>query len=261
VTELYGERNPETGEVAPIIGGRTGVNIAGSAQTILREGIDADTWYLPEWAGVNPENGVPQWYKTVTDASGNETREITEKYAEANQVEIGAYTPKFFGGFSTSLYWKDFDMNAVFGYSVGGKIYNYTRTEYDSDGAYTDRNQMRLMPGWNRWEKPGDIATHPKAVYENKSQSNQLSSRFLEDGTYFKMRTLSLGYNLELPQYHLSNVRLFVTGENLFTITDYSGVDPELPTYNDNGTLKVVGISTTVYPTTRKFLFGINITF
>jgi TonB-linked SusC/RagA family outer membrane protein len=261
VTELYGERNPETGEVAPIIGGRTGVNIAGSAQTILREGIDADTWYLPEWAGVNPDNGAPQWYKTVTDANGNKTREITEKYAEANQVEIGAYTPKFFGGFSTSLYWKNFDMNAVFGYSVGGKIYNYTRTEYDSDGAYTDRNQMSLMPGWNRWEKPGDIATHPKAVYENKSQSNQLSSRFLEDGSYFKMRTLSLGYNFDLPQYNLSNVRLFVTGENLFTITDYSGVDPELPTHDDNGTLKVVGIATTVYPTTRKFLFGINITF
>ncbi|WP_294082995.1 TonB-dependent receptor [Proteiniphilum sp. UBA5384] len=261
VTELYGVRDPETGQVPPIIGGRTSVNIAGSAQTILREGIDADTWYLPEWAGVNPENGAPQWYKTVTDANGNTTREITEKYAEADQVEMGAYTPKFFGGFSTSLYWKNFDLNAVFGYSVGGKIYNYTRTEYDSDGIYTDRNQMRLMKGWSRWEKPGDIATHPKAMYENKSQSNSLSSRYLESGSYFKMRTLSLGYNFELPQYNLSNVRLFVTGENLFTITDYSGIDPELPSYDDDGTLKVVGITTTVYPTTRKFLFGINITF
>jgi TonB-linked SusC/RagA family outer membrane protein len=257
VTELYGERDPNTGEVPPIIGGRSGVNIAGSAETILREGIDADTWYLPEWAGVNPENGAPQWYKTVTDANGNKAREITENYAEANQVEIGAYTPKFFGGFSTSLYWKNFDADAVFGYSVGGKIYNYIRTEYDSDGAYTDRNQMRLMPEWKRWEKPGDIATHPIASYNNSSNSNKVSSRYLEDGTYFKMRSLSLGYNFELPQYNLSNVRLFLTGENLFTITDYSGIDPELPSYEG----KVVGITTTVYPTTRKFLFGINITF
>ncbi len=257
VTELYGERDPNTGEVAPIIGGRTGVNIAGSAQTILREGIDSDTWYLQEWAGVNPENGAPQWYKTVTDANGNKTREITGNYAEADQVEMGAYTPKFFGGLSTSFYWKNFDANAVFGYSVGGKIYNYTRLEYDSDGVYTDRNQMRLMPGWSRWQKPGDIATHPLAAYENKSQANSVSSRYLEDGSYFKMRTLSLGYNFELPQYNLSNVRLFVTGENLFTITDYSGVDPELPSYDG----KVVGVTTTVYPTTRKFLFGINVTF
>lgn len=172
-------------------------------------------------------------------------------------MEKGAYTPKFFGGLSTSLYWKNFDLNAVFGYSVGGKIYNYSRAEYDSDGAYTDRNQMRLMSSWSRWEKPGDIATHPIASYNNSSNSNKVSSRYLEDGTYFKMRTLSLGYNFVMPQYNLENIRLFVTGENLFTITNYSGVDPELPSYDG----KVVGVTTTVYPTTRKFMFGINLTF
>ena len=59
-------------------------------------------------------------------------------------------------GFSTTLTWKGFDLNAVFGYSIGGKIYNYSRQEYDSDGTYTDRNQMKLKDGWNRWEKPGE---------------------------------------------------------------------------------------------------------
>lgn len=256
VTELYGVPDPNTGEVAPIIIG-DGVGIAGSASRILRVGADADTWYIREWAGVNPQNGAAQWYKTVTDANGNKTRELTEVYAEADEVEKGAYTPKFFGGLSTSLYWKNFDLNAVFGYSVGGKIYNYSRAEYDSDGAYTDRNQMRLMSSWSRWEKPGDIATHPIASYNNSSNSNKVSSRYLEDGTYFKMRTLSLGYNFVMPQYNLENIRLFVTGENLFTITNYSGVDPELPSYDG----KVVGVTTTVYPTTRKFMFGINLTF
>ena len=256
VTELYGERDPQTGEVAPIII-NSGVNIAGSANRILREGIDADTWYLPEWAGVNSETGAPQWYRTVTGENGETTREITEQYAQADQVETGAYTPKFFGGFSTTFNYKNFDANAVFGYSVGGKIYNYTRMEYDSDGAYTDRNQMRLMPSWSRWEKPGDTATHPVASYNNQSNSNNISSRFLEDGTYFKMRSLSFGYNFKLPQYNLQNVRIFLTGENLFTITDYSGVDPEIPSYEG----RVVGVTTTVYPSTRKFLLGVNLTF
>lgn len=256
VTELYGKPNPNTGEVPPIILG-DGVGIAGSADRILRVGADSDTWYIREWAGVNPDNGAAQWYKTVTDADGNKSREKTEKYEEADQVETGAYTPKFFGGLSTSLYWKNFDLNAVFGYSVGGKIYNYTRAEYDSDGAYTDRNQMKLMKSWNRWEKPGDNATHPVASYNNASNSNKVSSRYLEDGSYFKMRTLSLGYNFQLPQYHLENVRLFITGENLFTITNYSGVDPEIPPHDG----KVVGVTTTVYPATRKFMFGINLTF
>lgn len=263
VTELYGIRDEKTKEVAPIIID-DGAGIAGSASRILREGADADTWYLKEWAGVNPENGAPLWYtgKMIKDADGNEVREKNSNYAQAAFVEAGAYTPKFFGGFSTSLYWKQFDINMVFGYSVGGKIYNYSRAEYDSDGAYSDRNQMRLMPSWNRWEKKGDIATHPVASYNNKTNSNKVSTRYLEDGTYLKMRTLSLGYNFALPQYYLTNVRLFFTGENLFTLTKYSGVDPEIPTFVDNsGNRRVVGTTTTVYPSTRKFLLGINVTF
>lgn len=61
-------------------------------------------------------------------------------------------TPKLFGGFNTSLSWRNIDLNAVFGFSLGGKIYNYSRQEYDADGTYTDRNQMKLKDGWNRWE-------------------------------------------------------------------------------------------------------------
>ncbi len=235
-----------------------GVNIAGGADRILKLGMDADTWYLREWAGVNPENGKPTWYKT--DKDGN--RVVTEKYAEANEVStLGAYTPKFFGGFSTDLSWKNIDFNAVFGYSVGGKIYNYFRSEIDSDGAYTDRNQMKLQKSWSRWEKPGDIATHPKPSYENKysTNSNKVSSRYLEDGSYLKLRSLTLGYNIKLPKIHISNLRVFFTGENLFTITKYSGVDPEVMPNSDYG---VVGFVTpSAYPQTRKFMFGVNLTF
>lgn len=239
-----------------------GLNIAGGADRILKLGLDADTWYMREWAGVNPENGKPTWYKT--DKDGN--RVVTEKYAEANEVStLGAYTPKFFGGFSTDLSWKNLDFNAVFGYSVGGKIYNYFRSEIDSDGAYTDRNQMKLQDGCSRWEKPGDIATHPQASYENKysTSSNKASSRYLEDGSYLKLRSVTLGYNLKFPKAHISNLRFYITGENLFTITKYSGVDPEIMPDNDpatmNGVVGFVGVS--AYPQTRKFMFGVNLTF
>lgn len=145
----------------------------------------------------------------------------------------------------------------VFGFSVGGKIYNYTRTEYDSDGAYTDRNQMNLLPGWSRWTKPGDIATHPLPSYNNSTNSQKVSSRYLEDGSFLKMRNLSFGYNFSLPQYHISNLRVYLSGENLFTLTKYSGVDPELPSYEG----RVVGTTSSVYPNTRKFVLGLDITF
>ncbi|WP_455591425.1 TonB-dependent receptor, partial [Bacteroides sp.] len=254
VKELYGDKKEM------IVGDGTG--IAGSASKLLKPGLDSDTWYIREWAGVNPENGAPMWYKTVKNADGTTSREATSSYAQADEVACGAYSPDFYGGFSTNLTWKKLSLDAVFGYSVGGKIYNYSRLEYDSDGAYTDRNQMKLKDGWSRWEKPGDIATHPVASYNNKSLSNKASSRFLEDGDYLKLRSLTLSYDLSLPKYYIQNLRVFVTGENLFCLTGYSGVDPEIPAYVDNaGVRKMTGVTTAVYPSTRKFMFGVNVTF
>lgn len=235
----------------------TNIGSVGSASRYLKPGYDSDTWYIREWAGVNPETGSAQWYKN--DGSG----EITEKYAEAKEVPMGEYTPDFFGGFNMDLRWKNLDMNALFGYSVGGKIYNYSRQEYDSDGAYSDRNQMRLKSGWSRWEKPGDIATHPLPSYNNtvNANSNKSSSRYLEDGGYLKLRSLSIGYNLPIPQWSIQNIRLYLTGENLFTITKYSGVDPEISTKEENGYQTITGSTgPAARPMTRRFMLGINIT-
>ena len=114
---------------------------------------------------------------------------------------------------------------------------------------------MNLHSGWNRWEKPGDIATHPQASYDNNSSSNLVSSRFLETGTYLKMRSLSVGYNLDVKHLNISNLRLFVSAENLFTISHFSGVDPEIPPANG----QVTGVATSVYPQTRKFVLGLNL--
>lgn len=247
-------------KVGSLYGGKSeiivgdGTNIAGSAKKLLKPGLDVDTWYLPEWAGVDPATGSPQWFTTNKEGE----RVITNSYDDAskNPIAIDKYTPKFFGGFSTNLSWRNIDLSANFGYSVGGKIYNYSRAEFDSDGTYPDRNQMKLQDGWKRWEKEGDIATHPKAMYNNKSQANNTSSRYLEDGSYLKLRNLTIAYNLKLPQYYVSNLRIFASGENLFTITKFSGVDPEIPPVNG----KITGVSTAVYPSTRKFMFGINLT-
>lgn len=239
----------------------TGSGVYDHGNKILRPGLDADTWYLTEWAGVDPQTGKPQWY--MTNESGE--RVITDSYSEASKhkVPMGSYTPDFFGGFSTDLRYKDFDLTAVFSFSVGGKIYNYNRIEYDSDGAYTDRNQMNLKSGWNRWEKPGDKATHPQPVYGNKTGSNSGSSRHLEDAGYLKMKSLTIGYNIPLPDWHISNLRIFFSGENLFTITDFSGIDPELPaTITDRkiGNSSITGVAMSIYPQTRKYMFGLSFT-
>ena len=239
-------------------GGGNDTTIAGAAEKVLKVGYSTDRYYLREWAGVDPKNGAPLWYKN--DGSG----ETTSNYSEAKQVMTEATSPKLFGGFNTSLTWKNIDLNASFGFSLGGKIYNYSRQEYDSDGAYTDRNQMKLIDGWSRWEKEGDIATHPAASYGNKSNSNKASTRYLEDGDYLKLRSLSIGYNLDLSKYYIQNMRIYFTAENVFTLTGFSGIDPEVPAYYDEttGTYKSIGTAgANLYPSTRKFMFGINLTF
>ncbi|MNY71219.1 hypothetical protein D3C86_2095110 [compost metagenome] len=84
---------------------------------------------------------------------------------------------------------------------------------------------MVLKDGWNRWEKPGDVATHPKAVVNGNRASYKSSSRFLEDGSYIRLRNITLGYSLSnklTEKLNVSNVRVFVSGDNLITLTKFS---------------------------------------
>lgn len=258
--DLYKQRDANGNYVVKPVLISDGTSIAGTAQRILEIGEPVDTYYMKEWAGVNPEDGKPQWY--MDDANGNKVK--TDNYSKASYYKCGKASPDVYGSFSTSLFYKNFDLQANFGYSLGGQIYSYYRQEFDSDGAYAgDRNQMKLQKGWSRWEKPGDIATHPRAMYNNQDKGNLASSRYLESSDYLKLRSLTLGYNFDLKKYGIQTLRLSVSGENLFTITDYSGVDPELPAgTNDKGVLSVTSTGgTSVYPAVRKFMLGVNLTF
>ena len=258
--DLYKQRDANGNYVVKPVLISDGTSIAGTAQRILEIGEPVDTYYMKEWAGVNPEDGKPQWY--MDDANGNKVK--TDSYSKASYYKCGKASPDVYGSFSTSLFYKNFDLQANFGYSLGGQIYSYYRQEFDSDGAYAgDRNQMKLQKGWSRWEKPGDIATHPRAMYNNQDKGNLASSRYLESSDYLKLRSLTLGYNFDLKKYGIQTLRLSVSGENLFTITDYSGVDPELPAgTNDKGVLSVTSTGgTSVYPAVRKFMLGVNLTF
>lgn len=258
--DLYKQRDANGNYVVKPVLISDGTSIAGTAQRILEIGEPVDTYYMKEWAGVNPEDGKPQWY--MDDENGNKVK--TDSYSKASYYKCGKASPDVYGSFSTSLFYKNFDLQANFGYSLGGQIYSYYRQEFDSDGAYAgDRNQMKLQKGWSRWEKPGDIATHPRAMYNNQDKGNLASSRYLESSDYLKLRSLTLGYNFDLKKYGIQTLRLSISGENLFTITDYSGVDPELPAgTNDKGVLSVTNTGgTSVYPAVRKFMLGVNLTF
>lgn len=184
------------------------------------------------------------------------TRTTTTNYNAATLLKSGSSTPKYFGGFNSRLEVKGvyLDVNATF--SKGGLIYNSARELFDSDGAYPTYNQMDLgHQGWTRWQKPGDIATHPRAAHNNQSLSNKTSTRYLEDGSFLKIRSIKLGYNLPktiLSPFNISNASIYVNAENMFVFTKFSFVAPEVGGYS---------ASATQYPIPRRLTLGLNLTF
>lgn len=227
-----------------------------SPPTIVRVGEDLNSFYMRKWAGVDPANGDPLWEKVTTDASGNRVVTTTNALSEATPQIVGSFSPNFTGGFTNTFTYKAFSLSAFFNFVSGNEVFNNSRVSFDSDGAYETVNNMVLMDDWSRWEKPGDIATHPKAVFGGNKNSNKISSRYLEDGSYIRLRNINFGYELPkgfLSKLNVKNARVFVSGDNLWTGTKYSGMDPEVSLGPAGGN------SSDRYPISKKVLFGINI--
>ena len=215
-------------------------------------------WYLREWAGVDSQMGTPLWFKV--DEEGNKT--VTGDYNQATRVLLDEVpTPKFNGAISTNLTWKGFTLNANFTFATGAKIYNGQRAgALDRDCGRNSQPPMKLKDGWSRWEKPGDIATHPQLIDGGNNGADRESTRYLENGDYFKLKSLSLAYSFPkrwLEPLGVKSANLSVGGENLFTITSFSGQDPEILYSSDyNGSAGSFG-----YPTVRRFTLGLSVQF
>ncbi|MEA5129146.1 MAG: TonB-dependent receptor [Proteiniphilum sp.] len=232
----------------------------------VKRGQDIYSWYMPKWIGVDPENGDPLWEKIIRDDQGNITeRSSTNDYTQADPQVVGKATPKFSGGFINNLTFKGFSLNINTNFVYGNKIFNYNRLSADADGAYLGYNQMSIENsklGWTRWKEQGDIATHPKAVMNGNKGSNNISSRYLENGGFFRIRNITLGYDLPqnlLKKVAMSNCRVYVSGDNLFTFTRFSGMDPEVSLKTTEYSL--AGLYADNYPISRQVMVGVEINF
>lgn len=241
---------------------------ASSVSQQVKEGQDIYSWYMKEWAGVDPENGDPLWYvvkdeQYVLDADGNKT--TTNDYNATEAHVVGKATPLFSGGLNTQLSWNGIFLSVNTNFTYGNKIYNYTRMSTDADGAYVGYNQMSIensVQGWSRWEKPGDIATHPKAMLNGNKNSNAISSRYLEDGSYFRIKNLTVGYDFPtklIKKAYMTRCRIYFSADNLFTATKFSGMDPEITL--TTSTYDLAGMYSNTYPVGRTFQGGVEISF
>lgn len=236
------------------------------ARQPIAVGHNMDEFNMPVWAGVNPDNGDPQWERIVKDGNGNITKSLTSTYSQVQTADSRQFTgktaaPKFTGGFSNTLSYKGLSLSAFFNFVVGNYVYNESRFYFDNDGLYESYNQMVPAKGWSRWEKPGDIATHPKAIKGGNKDSNQSSTRYLENGSYIRLRNVRLGYSLPeswMKPIGFSKISVFVSADNLWTGTKFTGPDPEASlTQIDLSS----GLSSIRYPISKKFLFGVNFSF
>lgn len=241
--------------VRDLYGGKNYIIDPLSSSFILQKGQDMRSFYMRKWAGVDPSNGNPTWEKVTTDADGKKTVTTTSNYNDATLQIVGSATPKFFGGMRNVWSYKNFQLSAFLAFVSGNDVYNSTRELMDNDGAYYTYNLMQLDKGWNRWQNPGDNATHPKYVIGGNKNAHKPSSRFLEDGSYLRLRNVNLSYSLPkqwLDRVKVSNVRVSVGGDNLWTLTRFSGIDPEVDDRGINGTK---------YPFSTKWFAGLEINF
>lgn len=222
--------------------------IYSNTQTVIRiePGMSLGTFFGYIADGVDPETGM-MMYRDV-DGSGTLTA--------ADRTVIGNAQPDFVFGFTNEVRYAGFEFLVFLQGSYGNDIYNASRI--DSEGMFDHKNQSTNV--LKRWRTPGDITSIPRATSDMSNVRN--SSRFVEDGSYLRVKTVTLSYALNrrfINRFGMNNMNVFATAQNLFTLTNYSGFDPEVNAY---GTSNVaLGVDYGTYPQSRTIIFGVNIEF
>jgi hypothetical protein len=178
------------------------------------------------------------------------------KIDELDLFYLGDLNPSFMGGFGFRAQYKSFVLNSFLFFKVGQEIINQTRM--DTEKMYNYDNQS-LATNW-RWRRDGDTTEIPRALY-NEGFNWLGSDRFVEDGSYLRLKTLSFSYILDeglTEKLRIREMRVFLTGYNLFTWTNYSGQDPDVAPPSRPDSLPVDNSKT---PVSKRFMLGVNIKF
>ncbi|WP_159452042.1 SusC/RagA family TonB-linked outer membrane protein [Hymenobacter roseosalivarius] len=177
---------------------------------------------------------------------------------QADQDIIGSAQPKFFGGINNQLSFKGFDLGFFFQYQSGNEIYNNTRAF--AEGMNGQFGQLASV--LDRWRPDAPNTDMPRAAFGDPNNNRRTSTRFLEDGSYLRLKTLTLGYNIPeafTKVMRVQTARLYLSGQNVLTFTNYSGLDPEINTFSGSNTS--LGTDFLTFPQARTFQVGVNLGF
>ena len=224
------------------------------------EGQPLGTFFTVEYAGVDPANGDALFYKNTKNTDGSIDRATTKTYSQAQRVVIGSPLPKWTAGVTNTFSYKGVELSVFFNGVFGNKLNFYGVGRFSSaNGRFEDNQTVNQLAAWTPQNTDTNVP-QARLFFNNGAQA---SSRFIEDGSYVRLRNVTLAYNLPktlVSKIKLSNVRVFFTGQNLLTFTKYSGWDPEVNA-DDVVTNIALGYDFYTTPQAKTFMGGLNISF
>ena len=171
---------------------------------------------------------------------------------EKDKVVIGNSNPDLFGALNVGLRYKKLNVQLIFNYSYGNDVYNYMRSQLESGSTFNNQS----VAVTNRWFTEGQKTTIPNSVYGDPKGNNRFSDRWIEDGSYLRLKTLEVSYELPLKVAFLQGITVWASANNLWTLTKYLGVDPE---FAANNQVLYQGIDTGLLPQSKSYFAGIKI--
>lgn len=223
--------------------------------TINRVGENISSFYLVEYAGVDSANGDALFVKNTPNTDGSLDKSTTNDYSEAKRVVSGNPFPTLMAGLTNTMNYKGIDFSFTFQGEWGASIYNSAGKYQSVSADYFDNQTTDQL---KRWQKPGDITNVPQARLYGSNGTGE-STRFLDKTDFVRLRNLTIGYSLSgnaIKELGMSSVRLYATGVNLLTFTNYNGYDPEARR-DDTG----IGEEFYSTPPARTIALGVNINF
>ena len=229
-----------------------GVQGYSSSEYFFGQGESIYTFYLKKYAGVDENTGKALYWMDTKDANGNVTgQEKTDDYSKATYHLCGTALPDVYGGFGTSVSWKGFDLSVEFAYQLGGKVYDST---YQSEMSFT-RGMTFHSDMQNAWTPDNTKTNVPRMQYGDKYTAST-SDRWLTSASYLSLQNINLSYTLPkslISRIGLQNLRLYVTGDNLWLWSKRQGLDPRQ---------SIAGSSTSAYYSPiRTISGGLSVTF
>ncbi len=227
------------------------------------EGYPLGSFFMLKFTGVDPETGNALYDNFdgggTCFAAGTATDDEDAIFCDQDDVQfVGSPHPDFTGGLTNTLAFKGFDLNVFVLFAYGNEIFNATRAFADDGGSSLDNKLASVL---DRWQQPGDVTDVPRASLDGDSGAAAITSRYVEDGSFLRLKTVTLGYALPealAARIQARSLRVYASAQNLVTITNFSGLDPE-SNMNGSGSNVALGTEFYTFPQPRTFTVGLTL--